>query len=168
MLFLKSFQCIPPFLHSNYKYYKIKSMKKILFLFALLSAFLCGCSSDDGNENELKGFERYEGTWGPISYTLNGVEHTCNPEYPDIRNITRLVFLPYGGNEIILRTEYYSNGTWKHCTDKSLFWHNGGFYKVKLLGSSSVEMGEAFTDIVLSGDILYLQSDPGTKYKKIR
>lgn len=143
-------------------------MKKLLLIFAILSAFLCGCSSDDSENNSLSGFERYKGTWGPVSYTLDGVEHTCNPEYPDVRNINRLVFLPSSGNEIILRTEYYYDGTWKHRADKSLFWHNGGFYKVKLVGSSSVEMGEPYTDIVLSDETLYLQSDPGTKYKKIK
>lgn len=143
-------------------------MKKLLLIFAILSAFLCGCSSDDSENNSLSGFERYKGTCGPVSYTLDGVEHTCNPEYPDVRNINRLVFLPSSGNEIILRTEYYYDGTWKHSADKSLFWHNGGFYKVKLVGSSSVEMGEPYTDIVLSDETLYLQSDPGTKYKKIK
>lgn len=144
-------------------------MKNILFLLFAVTLLFCCCSSDDGdNDNNLNGFEKYEGTWGPVSYTLDGVEHSCNPNYPDISNINRLVFLKYDGEQIIMRTEYYNSGNWKHRADKTLYWHNGGLYKIKLVGSSTVEMGEPYTDIVLSGDILYLQSDPGTKYKKIK
>lgn len=142
-------------------------MKKILFLLFAVTLFCC-CSSDDGDGNNLNGFEKYEGTWGPVVYTVKGEEHLCNPEYPDINNIPRLIFLKWHDNEIIMRTEHYYKGEWKHVSDKSLFWYNGGFYKVKLVGSSSVEIGDPYTDIVLSGDILQLQSDPGTKYKKIR
>lgn len=72
------------------------------------------------------------------------------------------------GEQIIMRTEYYYKGEWKHRADKTLYWSNGGFYKVKLVGSSGEEIGDPYTDIVLSGDILQLQSDPGTKYKKIK
>lgn len=90
------------------------------------------------------------------------------PINPDINNINRLVFLKYDGEQIIMRTEYYYKGEWKHRADKTLYWSNGGFYKVKLVGSSGVEIGDPYTDIVLSGDILQLQSDPGTKYKKIK
>jgi hypothetical protein len=143
------------------------SIKKILFLLLAVTLFCC-CSSDDGDGNNLNGFEKYEGTWGPVVYTVKGEEHLCNPEYPDINNIPRLIFLKWHDNEIIMRTEHYYNGEWKHVQDYSLFWHNGGFYKVKLVGSSSVEMGKPYTDIVLSGETLYLQSDPGTKYKKIK
>lgn len=143
------------------------SIKKILFLLLAVTLFCC-CSSDDGDGNNLNGFEKFEGTWGPVSYTLNGVEHSCSPTSPDINNINRYVFLKYDGEQIIMRTEYYYDGNWKHHTDKTLYWHNGGFYKMKLVGSSTVEMGEPYTDVVLSGDILQLQSDPGTKYKKIK
>ena len=143
------------------------NMKKILFLLLAVTLF-CSCSSDDDGDNSLNGFEKYEGTWGPVVYSIKGKEHLCNPEYPDINNINRYVFLKYKGEQIIMRTEYFYGGTWKHRADRPLYWHNGGFYKVKLIGSSNVEMGEPYTDIVLSGDILYLQSGPGTKYKKIK
>lgn len=141
-------------------------MKKILFFLFAVTLFCC-CSSDDG-DNNLNGFELYEGTWGPVSYTLKGKVYPCNPEYPNINNIDRLVFLRWEDDKVIIRYEYFYKGEWKHRADKTLYWNNGGFYKVKLVGSSGVEIGDPYTDIVLSGDILQLQSDPGTKYKKIK
>lgn len=143
------------------------SIKKILFLLFAVTLFCC-CSSDDGDESNLSGFEKYEGTWGPVAYTIKGKEHLCNPEYPDINNIPRLVFLKWRDNEVIIRSEYYYNGEWKHGSDMSYIWHNGGFYKVKTEDGKNIEMGEPYTDIVISGDILYRQSDPGTKFKKVK
>ena len=138
-------------------------MKKILFLLLAVTLFCCCSSSDDSSENLLVGFEKYEGTWGPVSYTIKGVEYTCNPNSPSVNNINRFVFLKYSGEEIIMRTEYYSNGSWKQRSDKTLYWHNGSFYK-----STTTGMGDPYTDIVLSDDVLQLKSDPGTKYKKVK
>lgn len=115
-------------------------MKKLLFLLFAVTLFCC-CSSDDGGNN-LNGFELYEGTWGPVSYTLKGKVYPCNPEYPNINNIDRLVFLRWEDDKVIIRYECFYNGEWKHRTDQSFIWRNGKFYKIKLVGSSNVEMGE--------------------------
>lgn len=144
-------------------------MKKILILF--LSLALIGCSSNDevagsGDEKtELKGFKRYEGTWGPVSYIYKGVEHLCNPNYPDINNIDRVIFLPYQGQEIILRTEYYYHGEWKHGRDITLFYIDGLFYKKLNGGQPKAE--DIFDSITLSDGFLYYTECPGVKFKKV-
>lgn len=141
-------------------------MKKLLFLLFAVTLFCC-CSSDDGGKN-LNGFELYEGTWGPVSYTLKGKVYPCNPEYPNINNIDRLVFLRWENDKVIIRYECFYNGEWKHRTDKTFIWHNGKFYKIKLVGSSNVEMGEPYTAITIDGDFMYNSDYEGVKFKKVR
>lgn len=141
-------------------------MKKLLFLLFAVTLFCC-CSSDDGGNN-LNGFELYEGTWGPVSYTLKGKVYPCNPEYPNINNIDRLVFLRWEDDKVIIRYECFYNGEWKHRTDKTFIWHNGKFYKIKLVGSSNVEMGEPYTAITIDGDFMYNSDYKGVKFKKVR
>lgn len=141
-------------------------MKKILFLLFAVTLFCC-CSSDDG-DNNLNGFELYEGTWGPVSYTLKGKVYPCDPEYPNINNIDRLVFLRWKDDEVIIRYECFYNGEWKHRTDQSFIWRNGKFYKIKLVGSSNVEMGEPYTAITIDGGFMYNSDYEGVKFKKIK
>lgn len=141
-------------------------MKNLLFLLFAVTLFCC-CSSDN-DDNNLNGFELYEGTWGPVSYTLKGKVYPCNPEYPNINNIDRLVFLRWEDDKVIIRYECFYNGEWKHRTDKTFIWHNGKFYKIKLVGSSNVEMGEPYTAITIDGDFMYNSDYEGVKFKKVR
>ena len=80
-------------------------MKNLLFLLFAVTLFCC-CSSDN-DDNNLNGFELYEGTWGPVSYTLKGKVYPCNPEYPNINNIDRLVFLRWEDDKVILKSATY-------------------------------------------------------------
>lgn len=141
-------------------------MKNLLFLLFAVTLFCC-CSSDN-DDNNLNGFELYEGTWGPVSYTLKGKVYPCNPEYPNINNIDRLVFLRWEDDKVIIRYECFYNGEWKHRTDKTFIWHNGKFYKIKLVGSSNVEMGETYTAITIDGGFMYNSDYEGVKFKKVR
>lgn len=141
-------------------------MKNLLFLLFAVTLFCC-CSSDN-DDNNLNGFELYEGTWGPVSYTLKGKVYPCNPEYPNINNIDRLVFLRWEDDKVIIRYECFYNGEWKHRTDKTFIWHNGKFYKIKLVGSSNVEKGEPYTAITIDGGFMYNSDYEGVKFKKVR
>ena len=144
-------------------------MKKYLFmvisLFAMATLF--ACSSDDDDNNALTGFEQYEGTWGPTSYMLDGVEYTCDPNSPGVTNIDRLTFLRNEGQEVIMRIEYYGSGGWRHRRDKMLYWVNGAFHEVSLNGDK-VEAGNLYTAITLSGGYLYHTDYPGTKFVKVK
>lgn len=142
-------------------------MKNLLFLLFAVTLFCC-CSSDNDGNNNLNGFELYEGTWGPVSYTLKGKVYPCDPEYPNINNIDRLVFLRWEDDKVIIRYECFYNGEWKHRTDKTFIWHNGKFYKIKLVGSSNVEMGEPYTSITIDGGFMYNSDYEGVKFKKVR
>lgn len=140
-------------------------MKKLLCLFLALA--LLGCSSDDDETNNLSGFEQYEGTWGPASYTLDGVVYDCDPNSPGVTNIDRIVFLRYEGDEVIMRTEYAVSGGWKHRRDKMLYWVNGAFHEVRLNGDK-VEAGNLYTAITISGGYLYDTDHPGMKFVKVK
>ncbi|MDY3284550.1 MAG: hypothetical protein SOX60_08595 [Prevotella sp.] len=142
-------------------------MKNLLFLLFAVTLFCC-CSSDNDDNNNLNGFELYEGTWGPVSYTLKGKVYPCNPEYPNINNIDRLVFLRWEDDKVIIRYECFYNGEWKHRADQSFIWRNGKFYKIKLVGSSNVEMGEPYTAITIDGGFMYNSDYEGVKFKKIK
>lgn len=99
---------------------------------------------------------------------MKGKVYPCNPEYPNINNIDRLVFLREEDDKVIIRYEYFYNGEWKHRTDQSFIWRNGKFYKIKLVGSSNVEMGEPYTAITIDGDFMYNSDYEGVKFKKVR